>query len=166
MQDAKQANGEGQPEEGTGLISVKPQENTQAETENTLLSTVTESKAEVLSQSTRASTSYSPIPPGARSSTAHPFSPLMPGVLSAVLHATLAPHITSNQKPERQPVAQNAVTLEQLQTELRNLRDEMELMKNQHNKEIKLLMNELDEEKKIRLSLQVEIQRMKKKMSK
>ncbi|KAM6987202.1 SH3 domain-containing kinase-binding protein 1 [Aplochiton taeniatus] len=90
----------------------------------------------------------------------------MPGVLSAVLHATLAPHVSSIPKPERQPAAHTALSLEQLQTELRNLREEMEHMKNQHNKEIKLLMNELDEEKKIRLSLQVDMQRMKKKMSK
>ncbi|KAM4620210.1 SH3 domain-containing kinase-binding protein 1 [Polymixia lowei] len=64
------------------------------------------------------------------------------------------------------PSAHSPKTLGQLQTELRDLKDEMDLMKTQHNKEIKLLMNELDEEKKIRLTLQLEIQRIKKHMSK
>uniref|UniRef100_A0A3P8WQ03 Serine/arginine repetitive matrix protein 1-like n=1 Tax=Cynoglossus semilaevis TaxID=244447 RepID=A0A3P8WQ03_CYNSE len=43
--------------------------------------------------------------------------------------------------------------LEELQTELTELRSQFQQMKTQHNKEIKLLMNELDEEKKIRLTL-------------
>ncbi|XP_029303178.1 SH3 domain-containing kinase-binding protein 1 [Cottoperca gobio] len=87
------------------------------------------------------------------------FISLLPKALSAVLHPTLAPGLRSN--PRRNPP-----NLEQLQTELRDLRDQFELMKSQHNKEIKLLMNELDEEKRIRLTLQMEMQRMKKHMSK
>ncbi|XP_021447037.2 SH3 domain-containing kinase-binding protein 1 isoform X5 [Oncorhynchus mykiss] len=82
----------------------------------------------------------------------HPFSTLIPGALSAILRATLPPHLTSDPKPRREPGAQCQLTLEQLRTELRDLRDEVELMKSQHNKEIQLLMNELDEEKRIRLS--------------
>ncbi|XP_029476735.1 SH3 domain-containing kinase-binding protein 1-like isoform X2 [Oncorhynchus nerka] len=87
----------------------------------------------------------------------HPFSTLIPGALSAILHATLPPHLTSDPKPRREPGAQCQLTLEQLRTELRDLRDEVELMKSQHNKEIHLLMNELDEEKRIRLSLQMDV---------
>ncbi|KAA8586995.1 hypothetical protein FQN60_000831, partial [Etheostoma spectabile] len=89
------------------------------------------------------------------------FISLLPKALSAVLHPTLPPHINSEPQPSINPPS-----LQQLQTDLRDLRDQFELMKSQHNKEIKLLMNELDEEKRIRLTLQMEIQRMKKHMSK
>ncbi|XP_070839428.1 SH3 domain-containing kinase-binding protein 1 [Chaetodon trifascialis] len=89
------------------------------------------------------------------------FSSLLPKALSAVLHPTLPPGLDSHRQPKHAPPS-----LEQLQTELRDLRDQFDQMKGQHNKEIKLLMNELDEEKRIRLTLQMEIQRMKKHMSK
>lgn len=56
--------------------------------------------------------------------------------------------------------------MEQMRAELRELRDELDTLKTQHKKEIKLLMNELDEEKKMRLSLQIEVERLKKHMSK
>lgn len=62
----------------------------------------------------------------------HPFSTLLPGALSAILRVTLPPHLTSNPKPRREPSAQGPLTLEQLQTELRDLRDEVEMMKSQH----------------------------------
>ncbi|XP_042355505.1 SH3 domain-containing kinase-binding protein 1 isoform X3 [Plectropomus leopardus] len=89
------------------------------------------------------------------------FTSLLPKALSAVLQSKLAPGPNSDSQPSRHPA-----NLEQLQTELRDLRGQFELMKSQHNKEIKLLMSELDEEKRIRLTLQMEIQRMKKHMSK
>ncbi|XP_034406837.1 SH3 domain-containing kinase-binding protein 1 [Cyclopterus lumpus] len=89
------------------------------------------------------------------------FTSLLPKALSAVLHLAAPPGLNSDPQPSRSPP-----NLEQLQTELRDLRDQFELMKSQHNKEIHLLMNELDEEKRIRLTLQMEIQRMKKHMSK
>ncbi|XP_040005657.1 SH3 domain-containing kinase-binding protein 1 isoform X2 [Xiphias gladius] len=94
------------------------------------------------------------------------FSSLLPKALSAVLHPTLPPGLKSDTQPSRSLAQHSLPKLEQLQTELRDLRDEFEQMKSQHNKEIKLLMNELDEEKRIRLTLQMEIQRMKKHMSK
>ncbi|XP_066555146.1 SH3 domain-containing kinase-binding protein 1 isoform X3 [Amia ocellicauda] len=53
-------------------------------------------------------------------------------------------------------------TMEELRTQLRDLRGVIELMKSQHKKEIKQLMNELDEEKKVRLSLQMEVEHIKK----
>ncbi|XP_008274486.1 SH3 domain-containing kinase-binding protein 1 isoform X3 [Stegastes partitus] len=93
------------------------------------------------------------------------FSSLLPKALSAVLHPTLPPGLNSD-LPSRNPDKHSPPNLEQLQTELRDLRDQIEQMKSQHNKEIKLLMNELDEEKRIRLTLQMEIQRMKKHLSK
>ncbi|XP_031725057.1 SH3 domain-containing kinase-binding protein 1 isoform X2 [Anarrhichthys ocellatus] len=78
------------------------------------------------------------------------FTSLLPKALSAVLHQAAPPGLNSDRPPSRHPP-----NLEQLQTDLRDLRDQFELMKTQHNKEIKLLMNELDEEKRIRLTLQV-----------
>ncbi|XP_068457539.1 SH3 domain-containing kinase-binding protein 1 [Clinocottus analis] len=89
------------------------------------------------------------------------FSSLLPKALSAALHLPAPPGLSSDPQPSR-----NTPNLQQLQTDLKDLRDQFELMKSQHNKEIHLLMNELDEEKRIRLTLQMEIQRMKKHMSK
>ncbi|XP_023277227.1 SH3 domain-containing kinase-binding protein 1-like isoform X3 [Seriola lalandi dorsalis] len=102
-----------------------------------------------------------PVP---KSEPTQSFSSLLPKALSAVLHPT--PGLKSDSQPSRNPAKHASTNLEQLQTELRDLRDQFEQMKSQHNKEIKLLMNELDEEKRIRLTLQMEIQRMKKHMSK
>ncbi|XP_076024805.1 SH3 domain-containing kinase-binding protein 1 [Genypterus blacodes] len=86
------------------------------------------------------------------------FTVLLPKALSAVLHPQSTPDSNTGPDP--------STPLEQLRTELKDLRDQFQQMKIQHNKEIKLLMNELDEEKRIRLTLQMEIQRMKKHMSK
>ncbi|XP_021167789.2 SH3 domain-containing kinase-binding protein 1 isoform X2 [Fundulus heteroclitus] len=93
------------------------------------------------------------------------FSSLLPKALSAVLHPAAPPALNSDPQP-RSSEKNTKPDVEQLQSELRDLRDQFEQMKSQHNKEIKLLMNELDEEKRIRLTLQMEIQRMKKHMSK
>ncbi|XP_053702415.1 SH3 domain-containing kinase-binding protein 1 [Synchiropus splendidus] len=93
------------------------------------------------------------------------FSSLLPLALSAVLQSR--PPSGAESDPEQRSATEAAPRrLERLQTELRELRSQFEQMKTQHNKEIKLLMNELDEEKRIRLTLQMEIQRMKKHMSK
>lgn len=67
-------------------------------------------------------------------------------------------------KPQAAP--QGPVTMEQMRAELQELRDELDTLKTQHKKEIRLLMNELDEEKKMRLSLQIDVERLKKRMSK
>uniref|UniRef100_A0A672T2V9 Osteoclast-stimulating factor 1 n=1 Tax=Sinocyclocheilus grahami TaxID=75366 RepID=A0A672T2V9_SINGR len=50
---------------------------------------------------------------------------------------------------------QGATTLEELRAQLRDLKGTVELMKSQHKQEIKQLVRELDEEKRIRISLQV-----------
>ncbi|XP_068188206.1 SH3 domain-containing kinase-binding protein 1 [Antennarius striatus] len=89
-------------------------------------------------------------------------SSLLPKVLSAVMPQSLS----ANAEADSDPIKPNPPNLERLQTELRDLKGQFDKMKSQHNKEIKLLMNELDEEKKIRLTLQMEIQRLKKHMSK
>lgn len=122
------------------------------------------------------------------------FSSLLPKALSAVLR----PGPSSDPQPSRGQSRRTPPNLQQLQTELRDLRDQFDQMKSQHkyvlvtmvtvkifwwwfelpilhvfnsssvccdnvrvilllltSKEIKLLMNELDEEKRIRLTLQV-----------
>ncbi|XP_072769619.1 SH3 domain-containing kinase-binding protein 1 isoform X3 [Nerophis lumbriciformis] len=57
-------------------------------------------------------------------------------------------------------------TLEDLRNQVRELRTSVELLKSQHRQEMKQLTNTLDEEKKIRLGLQMEVEHIKKKMSK
>lgn len=52
--------------------------------------------------------------------------------------------------------------IEELRIQVKELRSFIELMKSQHKKEITQLMNELDEEKKIRISLQLEVEGIKK----
>ncbi|XP_065114461.1 SH3 domain-containing kinase-binding protein 1 isoform X2 [Paramisgurnus dabryanus] len=61
---------------------------------------------------------------------------------------------------------QGAATLEELKAQLRELRGTVELMKSQHKQEIKQLVSELDEEKRIRISLQMEVEQIKKSLSK
>ncbi|XP_062414141.1 SH3 domain-containing kinase-binding protein 1 isoform X2 [Pungitius pungitius] len=97
------------------------------------------------------------------------FTSLSPKALSAVLHQAARPGPGPSRDPDPEPgpgPSRDPPHLEQLQAELRDLRDQFGRMKSQHNKEIQLLMSELDEEKKIRLTLQMEVQRMKKHMSK
>ncbi|KAM8898882.1 uncharacterized protein AB9W97_009611 [Spinachia spinachia] len=95
------------------------------------------------------------------------FTSLSPKALSAVLHQAARPDPDPHPHPDPDPgPSRDPPRLEQLQTELRDLRDQFGRMNSRHNKEIKLLMSELDEEKKIRLTLQMEVQRMKKHMSK
>ncbi|XP_029526215.1 SH3 domain-containing kinase-binding protein 1-like isoform X2 [Oncorhynchus nerka] len=152
---------EGKAEEELDLSSVISHISTQTAPINTPVLPVIEKKPHRPPRHTRLSSSTSTV-----ASVPHPFSTLLPGALSAILRVTLPPHLTSNTKPRRETSAQGPLTLEQLQTELRDLRDEVEMMKSQHNKEIQLLMNELDEEKRIRLSVQMEVAQMKKHKSK
>ncbi|XP_053715720.1 SH3 domain-containing kinase-binding protein 1 isoform X1 [Synchiropus splendidus] len=57
-------------------------------------------------------------------------------------------------------------TLEELKNQLRDLRTSVELLRSQHRQEMKQLASELDEEKKIRISLQMEVEHIKKNLSK
>ncbi|NXM59397.1 SH3K1 protein, partial [Illadopsis cleaveri] len=58
-------------------------------------------------------------------------------------------------KPKTEHLSQGQTALEELRTQIRELRTIIETMKDQQKKEIKQLLSELDEEKKIRLRLQV-----------
>ncbi|XP_060790929.1 SH3 domain-containing kinase-binding protein 1 isoform X2 [Neoarius graeffei] len=73
---------------------------------------------------------------------------------------------SSSSDPKPRLAAHAPPTLQKLNVELQDMREELELLKTQHKREIKLLMSELDEEKKMRLSLQVDVERLKKHMSK
>ncbi|XP_044227705.1 SH3 domain-containing kinase-binding protein 1 isoform X3 [Thunnus albacares] len=151
-------------EQVTLTMEVERKENQSEELDSSSTTSFQQENSEEPSQNGSAlpaAKSKSALTQSSPSSAAPSFSSLLPKALSAVLHATLPPRYSSVPRPIRNPP-----NLEQLQTELRELRANFEQMKSQHNKEIKLLMNELDEEKRIRLTLQMEVQRMKKHMSK
>ncbi|XP_051969896.1 SH3 domain-containing kinase-binding protein 1 isoform X1 [Xyrauchen texanus] len=82
--------------------------------------------------------------------------PSYSGCSGASLHqggVSLRPHSPSIDA--RGKNEQSVTTVEELRAQLRDLRRTVELMKSQHKQEIKQLVSELDEEKRIRLSLQV-----------
>lgn len=62
------------------------------------------------------------------------------------------------------PVVSHA-DLVQLQQEMARLREDLDQMKRLHDKRLNSLVTELDEEKKTRLNLQVEIDRLKKRLA-
>ncbi|KAM4701656.1 SH3 domain-containing kinase-binding protein 1 [Discoglossus pictus] len=62
----------------------------------------------------------------------------------------------------RQKIDHSQTPLEELQTQVKELRSIIETMKDQQKKEIKQLLSELDEEKKIRLRLQMDVNEIKK----
>ncbi|XP_046879911.1 SH3 domain-containing kinase-binding protein 1 isoform X1 [Hypomesus transpacificus] len=57
-------------------------------------------------------------------------------------------------------------SLDELRGQLKDLRASVELLKSQHRKEMKQLASELEEEKRIRISLQVEVEHIKKSLAK
>ncbi|KAM9436604.1 SH3 domain-containing kinase-binding protein 1 isoform 2-T2 [Clarias gariepinus] len=61
---------------------------------------------------------------------------------------------------------QGSTTLEELRAQLRELKTTVELMKSQHKQEMKQLVSELDEEKRMRLSLQMDVENIRKALSK
>ncbi|XP_053198536.1 SH3 domain-containing kinase-binding protein 1 [Scomber japonicus] len=68
--------------------------------------------------------------------------------------------------PELRHSPMTPPTLEELKNQLRDLRASVELLKSQHRQEMKQLASALDEEKKIRLSLQMEVEHIKKNLGK
>uniref|UniRef100_A0A663E2F8 SH3 domain containing kinase binding protein 1 n=1 Tax=Aquila chrysaetos chrysaetos TaxID=223781 RepID=A0A663E2F8_AQUCH len=60
-------------------------------------------------------------------------------------------------KPKTEHLSQGQTALEELRTQIKELRTIIETMKDQQKKEIKQLLSELDEEKKIRLRLQPQV---------
>lgn len=65
-------------------------------------------------------------------------------------------------KPKMEPAASSQAAVEELRTQVRELRSIIETMKDQQKREIKQLLSELDEEKKIRLRLEMEVNDIKK----
>ncbi|KAM4606634.1 SH3 domain-containing kinase-binding protein 1 [Polymixia lowei] len=68
--------------------------------------------------------------------------------------------------PELRPSPLTPPTLEDLRSQLRDLRASVELLKSQHRQEMKQLSSELDDEKRIRVCLQMEVEHIKKSLSK
>lgn len=68
--------------------------------------------------------------------------------------------------PELRHSPLTPTTVEELRTQLRDLRASVEQLKAQHRQEMKQLATSLDEEKRIRISLQMEVERIKKSLLK
>uniref|UniRef100_A0AAA9SH29 SH3 domain containing kinase binding protein 1 n=1 Tax=Bos taurus TaxID=9913 RepID=A0AAA9SH29_BOVIN len=83
--------------------------------------------------------------------------------LGTVGHRANSPSLFGMEgKPKMEPVASSQAAMEELRTQVRELRSIIETMKDQQKREIKQLLSELDEEKKIRLRLQMEVNDIKK----
>ncbi|KAL7843889.1 hypothetical protein SRHO_G00224280 [Serrasalmus rhombeus] len=82
----------------------------------------------------------------------------------AAVAASSAGSSRTDMKPKLTP--RGPPTLERLRDEIQDMRGELEVLKSQHKRDLKLMMTELDEEKKMRLSLEVEVDRLKRHMSK
>ncbi|XP_028583389.2 SH3 domain-containing kinase-binding protein 1 isoform X2 [Podarcis muralis] len=103
-------------------------------------------------------TSGSNLPSSLSSSSAlHPVSAGPTG------HRSNSPSLFSSEgKPKTDQSSQGEAALDELRTQVKELRTIIETMKDQQKKEIKQLLSELDEEKKIRLRLQMEVNDIKK----
>ncbi|XP_034972711.2 SH3 domain-containing kinase-binding protein 1 isoform X2 [Zootoca vivipara] len=103
-------------------------------------------------------TSGSNLPSSLSSSSAlHPVSAGTTG------HRSNSPSLFSSEgKPKTDQSNQGEAALDELRTQVKELRTIIETMKDQQKKEIKQLLSELDEEKKIRLRLQMEVNDIKK----
>ncbi|XP_055125179.1 SH3 domain-containing kinase-binding protein 1 isoform X10 [Symphalangus syndactylus] len=96
-----------------------------------------------------------------------PLSSAAPSPLSSSLgtagHRANSPSLFSTEgKPKMELAASSQAAVEELRTQVRELRSIIETMKDQQKREIKQLLSELDEEKKIRLRLQMEVNDIKK----
>ncbi|XP_044032462.1 SH3 domain-containing kinase-binding protein 1 isoform X4 [Siniperca chuatsi] len=96
--------------------------------------------------------------------------PAKPSVLTPPnsIHRPVSPSSSSGltPSPELRHSPLTPLTLEELRNQLRDLRASVELLKNQHRQEMKQLAGALDDEKKIRISLQMEVEHIKKSLSK
>ncbi|CAO2624148.1 SH3 domain-containing kinase-binding protein 1 [Lemmus lemmus] len=87
----------------------------------------------------------------------------MSSSLGTAGHRANSPSLFSTEgKPKMEPAASSQAAVEELRTQVRELRSIIESMKDQQKREIKQLLSELDEEKKIRLRLQMEVNDIKK----
>ncbi|XP_009870140.1 PREDICTED: SH3 domain-containing kinase-binding protein 1, partial [Apaloderma vittatum] len=128
------------------------------------------SRTVTISQVSDNKTSLPPKPGGlASGSNVQPsLSPsLSPGFHSIAMgttaHRSNSPSLFGTEgKPKTEHLSQGQTALEELRTQIKELRTIIETMKDQQKKEIKQLLSELDEEKKIRLRLQMEVNDIKK----
>ncbi|XP_066455935.1 SH3 domain-containing kinase-binding protein 1 isoform X2 [Eleutherodactylus coqui] len=94
------------------------------------------------------------------------FSHGAPGAPSAFHSVTSSSHRSNSpsfgSSDARHKVEHGQSSLEELQAQVKELRSIIETMKDQQKKEIKQLLSELDEEKKIRLRLQMDVNEIKK----
>ncbi|XP_051782873.1 SH3 domain-containing kinase-binding protein 1 isoform X2 [Erpetoichthys calabaricus] len=84
------------------------------------------------------------------------------GVMGTGQRPSSPSHFKEDVKPKNDQASNSQNALEELRLQVKELKTVIDHMKVQHKKEIKQLMNELDEEKKIRLSLQMEVEHIKK----
>nr|XP_056717705.1 SH3 domain-containing kinase-binding protein 1 isoform X2 [Euleptes europaea] len=104
--------------------------------------------------------SGSNVPSSLSSSSSSAFHSVSVG---AAGHRSNSPSLFSTEgKPKTDQSSQSEAALEELRTQVKELRTIIETMKDQQKKEIKQLLSELDEEKKIRLRLQMEVNDIKK----
>ncbi|XP_009474523.1 PREDICTED: SH3 domain-containing kinase-binding protein 1 [Nipponia nippon] len=83
--------------------------------------------------------------------------------MGTIGHRSNSPSLFGTEgKPKTEHLSQGQTALEELRTQIKELRTIIETMKDQQKKEIKQLLSELDEEKKIRLRLQMEVNDIKK----
>nr|XP_033804935.1 SH3 domain-containing kinase-binding protein 1 isoform X2 [Geotrypetes seraphini] len=106
---------------------------------------------------------------GSSSHAAPPSSPSSPPAFHSITIGTTGqrsstPYLpsTTEGKPKTEHGSHNQLTLDELRLQVKELRSIVEAMKDQQKKEIKQLLAELDEEKKIRLRLQMEVNEIKK----
>lgn len=87
----------------------------------------------------------------------------MSSSLGTAGHRANSPSLFSTEgKAKGEPAVSSQAAVEELRTQVRELRSIIESMKEQQKREIKQLLSELDEEKKIRLRLQMEVNDIKK----
>ncbi|XP_055471736.1 SH3 domain-containing kinase-binding protein 1 isoform X5 [Psammomys obesus] len=87
----------------------------------------------------------------------------MSSSLGTAGHRPSSPSLFSTEgKPKMESAVSSQAAVEELKTQVRELRSIIETMKDQQKREIKQLLSELDEEKKIRLRLQMEVNDIKK----
>ncbi|CAL8399131.1 unnamed protein product [Arctogadus glacialis] len=81
--------------------------------------------------------------------------------------STLSPSPSNlSPSPELRHFPMTPVTLEELRAQLRELKTSVELLKSQHRQEMRQLNSDLEEEKRSRISLQMEVEHIKKNISK
>lgn len=92
-----------------------------------------------------------------------PFSAFHPVTAGTTGHRSNSPSLISTEgKPKTEHLSHGQSALEELRMQVKDLRSIIETMKDQQKREIKQLLTELDEEKKIRLRLQMEVNEIKK----